>query len=49
MTRSQKTTVMKILGIALIALGLLVLVNIAPVNILVAAAILAGILILLGW
>lgn len=49
MTRSQKTTVMKILGIVLIALGLLVLVNIAPINVLVATAILAGILILLGW
>lgn len=49
MTRSQKTAVMKVLGIILIALGLLVLVNVAPVNVLVAAAILAGILILLGW
>jgi uncharacterized membrane protein HdeD (DUF308 family) len=49
MTRSQKTAVMKVLGIILIALGLLVLINVAPVNLLVAAAILAGILILLGW
>lgn len=49
MTRSQKTAVMKVLGIILIALGLLVLVNVAPVNLLVAAAILTGILILLGW
>jgi uncharacterized membrane protein HdeD (DUF308 family) len=49
MTRSQKTAVMKILGIVLIALGLLVLVNVAPANFLVAAAILTGILILLGW
>lgn len=49
MTRSQKTAVMKVLGIVLIALGLLVLVNVAPANFLVAAAILAGILILLGW
>jgi uncharacterized membrane protein HdeD (DUF308 family) len=49
MTRSQKTAVMKVLGVILIALGLLVLVNVAPVNVLVAAAILTGILILLGW
>jgi uncharacterized membrane protein HdeD (DUF308 family) len=49
MTRSQKTAVMRVLAIVLIALGLLVLVNVAPANFLVAAAILTGILMLLGW
>ena len=49
MTRANKTAVMRVLAIALIGLGLLVLVGVAPSNLLVAAAILTGILMLLGW
>jgi uncharacterized membrane protein HdeD (DUF308 family) len=49
MTKTTKNQIMKVLAIALIALGLLVLLNIAPATLLVAAAILTGVLMLLGW
>ncbi len=49
MTRSTKTQIMKVLGIVLIAVGLLTLVGLAPNTFLIAAAILTGVLILLGW
>jgi hypothetical protein len=41
--------VMRVLAIVLIALGLAVLVNLAPANFLVAVAILTGVLMLMGW
>ena len=49
MTRAQKTQIMKVLGIVLIALGLLTLLNAVGNTFLIAAAILTGVLILLGW
>jgi uncharacterized membrane protein HdeD (DUF308 family) len=49
MTKTTKNRIMKVLAIALIALGLLVLLNIASATLLVAAAILTGVLMLLGW
>lgn len=40
---------MRVLAIGLIALGLLVLINVVPAQFLIAAAILTGVLMLLGW
>lgn len=49
MTRTTKNQIMRVLAIGLIALGLLVLLNVVPVTLLVAAAILTGVLMLMGW
>jgi hypothetical protein len=49
MTRTTKNQIMRVLALVLIALGLLVLLNVAPTTLLVAAAILTGVLMLLGW
>jgi hypothetical protein len=49
MTRTQKTQIMKVLGIVLIALGLLTLLGVVGNTFLIAATILTGVLILLGW